>query len=194
MRYNQINMGQTHTKFSRTDCNLRSTRAYMNHMHTCMRGSTYFPHERSAELRRLTRDVELLRLRVSSTSELRRLLCSDGRLPSLLERLCIRAKRPLPLRSDWFELTLARRDDVSDPVPDDRRDGCDAAENSASDRPEMRLPAMVTAAAVSGSASSPLLLPALARSSEVPGYRRVLFGRRADGGMLVPPLLLLAIS
>lgn len=89
--------------------------------------ATYFPQERRAELRRDA--VELLRLRVSSTSELRRLLCSDAMLPSLLKRRCIRAIRPLPLRPALpLELTLALRDDASDPAPDDRRDEWDAAE------------------------------------------------------------------
>jgi len=99
------------------------------------------PQERRADPRRLTRDAELLRLRVSSTSE-------RAMLPSLLRRRCILEKRPPPLpRPDDLpvELTLARRDDVSDPAVDDRRD--DPAEYS--DRPEMRFPAMATASAVS---------------------------------------------
>lgn len=91
---------------------------------------TYFPQERSPEVRRLALDaVELLRLRASSKSELRRLLVNDPMLtlPSLLRRRCIRATRPLPLRGGSpLELKLlALRDDESDSSPDNRRDGCE---------------------------------------------------------------------
>ena len=143
---------------------------------------TYLPQERRAELRRLTREVELLRLRVSSTSE-------SVILPSLLRRRCILDRRlprkPLP-RPDDLPVELAP---ASDPAPDEaRRDDCDSPEYS--DRPDMRFmrfPAIATAEAMSES-PSPLVPPLPANSSDVlpvPENRRV--ARRAEGGTL--PLL-----
>lgn len=135
---------------------------------------TYLPQERRAELRRLTREVEVLRLRVSSTSE--RVI-----LPSLLRRPCILDRRlprkPLP-RPDDLPVELAP---ASDPAPDEARwDDCDSPEYS--DRPDMRFPAMATAEAMSESPSP--LVPLPANSSDVlpvPENRRV--ARRAEGGI-----------